>query len=332
MTKDEFQQQQPVIYQILKNTMENQTLAHAYLFHGSTSSALKEVAYFFAQSLLCQEDTFACTTCNTCRRISHNEYTDCIWIDGSEGSIKKDQILKLQQAFAKTCLETGGKKIYIIQNIENATLEASNSLLKFLEEPSKDIIAILLSEKLDLVLPTIQSRCQILPLKAYTQNDCFLKYKSILDPIDAYLLSHLIQSMKDIEEVNDTDDYQHARYLFRLFINKLVEAPWKALFVIQLEGNHKKMDKQGALYFIRMLLVFFKDCCYGKIFCEDPWYQSKIKEMRQKKIDTIAILRTLMEAEDALLRPVNIALLLDQVVFEIKEAMKDETTRNERRA
>ncbi len=330
MIRDELQQQQPVVYQILKNAIKNHKFAHAYLFHGPVGTPLKEAAYFFAKSIMCKEDDLACEYCSICHRISKNEYTDFIFIDGSETSIKKDQILKLQHEFHKTCLEDGGKKVYIIQKIENATPEALNSLLKFLEEPSDDIIAILLSEKLDLVLPTIQSRCQILSFKAYTQDYCFRQCKSLLDPIDAYLLSNLIRSIEGIKEVNDTDEYQHARYLFRLFIDKFLQTPFKALLAIQLEGakaNNKKLDKKSTLYFIGMLIVFFKDCCYGETACEDLWYKNKLKEIKKKHIDYIHILNTLMKTEDKLLKPVNIQLLFDQLVFEMREAIYNEETR-----
>ncbi len=330
MIRNELQQQQPIVYQILKNAIDHNRFAHAYLFHGPEGTPLKESAYFFAKCIMCKEDDMACEFCSICQRISSNEYTDLIFIDGSETSIKKDQILKLQYEFNKTCLENGGKKVYIIHKIENATPEALNSLLKFLEEPSDDVIAILIAEKLDLVLPTIQSRCQIMSFKAYTQNYCFMKSKQSLDPIDAYLLSNLIRSTKGIEEINDTDDYQHARYLFRLFIDKFLQSPFKSLLALQLEGtktNNKKLDKKSILYFIRMLVVFFKDCCYGNTICEDLWYNSKLKEMGNKRIDYIHILHTLIRTEDKLLKPVNIQLLLDQLVFEMKEAIYNEETR-----
>ena len=54
---------------------------------------------------------FACETCDTCQRVLHNEYADMIYIDGTTTSIKKDDIIKLQEAFNKTGLEEKGKKI-----------------------------------------------------------------------------------------------------------------------------------------------------------------------------------------------------------------------------
>ena len=163
MFKDILREQQPVVYHTLRNALENDRLAHAYMFSGPSGTPKKETAYLLAQSLVCGQPGFACETCDTCERIIHNEYADMIYLDGTSVSIKKDDILKLQHAFAKTGLEKTGKKIYVLDHAENATPDALNSLLKFLEEPGSDMIAILIVEQLDRVLPTIISHNTMLP-------------------------------------------------------------------------------------------------------------------------------------------------------------------------
>ena len=147
MFKDILREQQPVVYHTLRNALEHNRLAHAYMFSGPSGTPKKETAYLLAQSLVCRESGFACEVCDTCERIAHNEYADMIYLDGTSVSIKKDDILKLQHAFAKTGLEKTGKKIYVLDHAENATPDALNSLLKFLEEPGSDMIAILIVEQ-----------------------------------------------------------------------------------------------------------------------------------------------------------------------------------------
>jgi len=141
MFKDILREQQPVVYHTLRNALEHNRLAHAYMFSGPSGTPKKETAYLLAQSLVCKESGFACEVCDTCERVAHNEYADMIYLDGTSVSIKKDDILKLQHAFAKTGLEKTGKKIYVLDHAENATPDALNSLLKFLEEPGSDMIA-----------------------------------------------------------------------------------------------------------------------------------------------------------------------------------------------
>ena len=173
MFKDILREQQPVVYHTLRNALEHNRLAHAYMFSGPSGTPKKETAYLLAQSLVCKESGFACEVCDTCERVAHNEYADMIYLDGTSVSIKKDDILKLQHAFAKTGLEKTGKKIYVLDHAENATPDALNSLLKFLEEPGSDMIAILIVEQLDRVLPTIISRCQNIPFTPLRASQCY---------------------------------------------------------------------------------------------------------------------------------------------------------------
>ena len=114
MFKDILREQQPVVYHTLRNALEHNRLAHAYMFSGPSGTPKKETAYLLAQSLVCRESGFACEVCDTCERIAHNEYADMIYLDGTSVSIKKDDILKLQHAFAKTGLEKTGKKKEIL--------------------------------------------------------------------------------------------------------------------------------------------------------------------------------------------------------------------------
>ncbi len=67
----------------------------------------------------------------------------------------------------------GGKRVIIIQNIEKATLEASNALLKILEEPPPDNFIILVTANINKLLPTITSRCQIISDNAQPEYESF---------------------------------------------------------------------------------------------------------------------------------------------------------------
>ena len=91
-------------------------------------------------SLICDE-TLACENCNDCRKVKENKYSDIIRFNGKDNSIKKGNIELIQDTFKKSSLE-GKAKIYIIENIEYATKEAMNTLLKMLEEPTEGIYAI----------------------------------------------------------------------------------------------------------------------------------------------------------------------------------------------
>ena len=189
---------QPIATRVLSNALMHQRISHAYLFVGSKGTPKKEMALLMAQSLVCDHPDdmgFACGTCDSCLKISNHTYADMVDIDPyreyeaikqkesttkkkkSDGSTKpkpitiprigKEQIANLQTFFSTTPLERKGWKIYIINGLERMSEEASNALLKFLEEPNgKDICAILIADSINNVLTTIVSRCQLIRFNA----------------------------------------------------------------------------------------------------------------------------------------------------------------------
>lgn len=324
MIKEQLKEQQPVVYHTLQNALRNDQLAHAYLFHGPSGTMKKEAAYLLAQSIVCRSNDFACETCDVCQRIIKNEYADMIYLDGTEFSIKKDQVIKLQHAFNKTGLESAGKKIYILDHAENATPDALNSLLKFLEEPTNDMVAIFIVEQIDRVLPTIVSRCQSIPFTALKASQCYQMVKEELNELDAYLLSHMIRQKSEIISASETDDYQHARFVFQGIIERWNISSYDALLFLQLEGFPSKQKKYGKValsYVIDMLSIFLRDTMKDLIMIDDAWYQQHLQIFKKTCEINTKLLQILMRAKDMLLRSVNISLLIDQLIYQMKEVI-----------
>lgn len=322
--KSELQTVQPIAYQVLSRSMKQNHLVHAYLFHGPKGTFKKDMALFLAKSLNCNKDE-ACEVCDTCRRIEEGTYSDVFYINGETSSIKKDEILKLQHELNKTALEENGRKVYIIDYMENATIEAQNALLKFIEEPANDRIAIFLVEQLDRVLPTIISRCQIVSFHPLPKKQCFEACKEKgMDELDAYLLSELNRSAHTCEKELKQDTYQLARNCFHDSMNQLFQSVDDALLILQLDGIGKKQKEEKK--WIHELFVFyrmvFEDSLKKQVFCQDEWYLKQLAMIQSKQIDVASILQIIVESDDLLLRSVNTALLIDQFMYRIKEMLK----------
>ena len=97
-------------------------------------------------------------------QIDNHNYPDLQVIEPDGSMIKKSQLLELQKDYNNKSL-LGGKRIYIIKQAEKLNASSANTILKFLEEPEDDIIAILLTDNRYHVLDTILSRCQVLTLR-----------------------------------------------------------------------------------------------------------------------------------------------------------------------
>lgn len=196
MFSEEMKKNQKIAYRILYNALDRNSLAHAYLFVGEEGTPKLECAYYLVQSLLCENDIMACETCDDCMHVSTHGYADLIYVDGKTTTIKKKDILDIQERFSKTKLELKGKKVYILDGVENSTKEAMNSLLKFLEEPESDTLAILISNNPDRLLETIVSRCQTIPF--YKNNEKVLEDElcSEMDQTSAHILSMISANKK----------------------------------------------------------------------------------------------------------------------------------------
>lgn len=123
------------------------------------------MAVSLAQALLCltpTDDADACGQCVECRKVEHRNHPHVAWIEPDGASIKIDQIRDLQKQFGYKASDNR-KRIYILLQADRMTIQAANSLLKFLEEPGPDLLAILVTENGQALLPTIQSRAQWIP-------------------------------------------------------------------------------------------------------------------------------------------------------------------------
>ena len=320
--KDELKKYQPLAYQTLYNALSLNKSAHAYLFHGPKGSGKLKAAMMYAQSFICEAaNPFACGTCALCRRIQTHQYNDVLVIDGSTTSIKKKDILQLQERFSKTALEKG-KKIYIINAVENSTPEALNSLLKFLEEPSSsDIIAILISEQIDRVLPTIVSRCQLIPFRSIGLKDRYDSVKNQLEPLDAYLLANVYHQSQRMIEAQEEEVYQHTLYLYKEMLQHKKMSIYDAHLFLTMEAfptNLKKYHKQVMQYLIEFLIIYYQDVMKRNTLCEDEWYQSEIQQGSISLLDARMTLEALMQAKDKLNHSINLPLLLDQLMSQLK--------------
>ena len=149
----------------LKNSIEQNRLAHAYLFVGPRGIGKTSIARIFAKALNCVQGPTAtpCDKCDNCREIANGNSLDVLEIDGASNN-GVEQVRELRD----TCRYTparGKFKIYIIDEVHMLTSQAFNALLKTLEEPPAHVKFIFATTDPQKVLPTILSRCQRFDLR-----------------------------------------------------------------------------------------------------------------------------------------------------------------------
>ncbi|MCX6012988.1 MAG: AAA family ATPase, partial [Chloroflexi bacterium] len=152
--------------ELLSKSLNIGRVSHAYLLTGPRHVGKMTLAVNLAQALNCTSDQVPCGECESCVRISTGRNSDISLIDLSAESteIGINQIKEMERLASLKPYESKCR-IFIINEAEKLSTEASNCLLKTLEEPPADVIIILLAVKPDSLLPTILSRCQRVDLR-----------------------------------------------------------------------------------------------------------------------------------------------------------------------
>ena len=163
---DNYKDKQSVAYNLLINEINNNKISHAYLIDENNNSDAFSFVLAFIKTMLCSDDKLSDKDKEyLCKRIDEGNYPELKIIEPDGMYIKKKQVLDLQQEFSRSAIE-GGKRVYIIKDCDKMRSETSNSMLKFLEEPDNNIIAILMTNNYNNILSTIISRCQIIKLNS----------------------------------------------------------------------------------------------------------------------------------------------------------------------
>lgn len=156
-------------YNIIDKIIKHNKVSHAYLIEVDNYDDDYQCVLNFVKLILCNKEdkSFSClncSQCNVCKMIDTDNYVDLKVIEPDGTMIKKKQMLDLQEEFNNKSL-LDNKRIYIIKEADKLNIASANTILKFLEEPEDDIVAILLASNRYAVIETILSRCQVLSLK-----------------------------------------------------------------------------------------------------------------------------------------------------------------------
>ncbi|HEY9724058.1 MAG TPA: hypothetical protein V6D47_18795, partial [Oscillatoriaceae cyanobacterium] len=137
--------------------------SHAYLFVGPEHTGKATAALALAQALNCTEGD-GCGACRECRAIASSNHPDVrVWeLPEGEKTFKVEQVRALIAAVAYQPYQ-GRRKVHVLAAFDAIQAAGANALLKTLEEPPGETTLVLLARSLESVLPTIASRCQIVP-------------------------------------------------------------------------------------------------------------------------------------------------------------------------
>jgi len=198
---EKYLEKQNIATNLLLQEKRNNKIVQAYLFVSEDKSFLMQYSLDFAKELISDEYNEQIS-----KQIDENSYPELKIIESQNGVIKKEQLLELQESFSVKPI-LGNKLVYIIDGAEDLNSSAANTILKFLEEPSENIVAILLTDNLQKVISTVKSRCQIITFKndKKSENMIFETYKKCYQESEYnedtfnYLVSGILELIKKID-------------------------------------------------------------------------------------------------------------------------------------
>ena len=327
-TWEELREIQPLASKIMMNSFLKNRVSHAYLIQGTRGTGKKSLATLIAMTIFCTDVTGVepCQKCHVCKRILSRNHPDVHWIDPDGQSIKTEQIKALQAEFGYQGMEST-KKVYIITNAEALTTNASNRILKFLEEPELEATALLLTDNGQGIIPTIRSRCQIIDLQPLNDKAFYHRLINLenisINENNARLLSALTNNIDEAITLHEDERIYQIRDIVVQFIYHLiVNYDERYLFVHQNylpQLKDKKEQEQG----LDLLLLAFKDILNDRNNREDHllFFQPNdglLKRSAQQFSDKrlLHILKTLLEAKQKMNQNVHPTLVMEQLVLQ----------------
>ena len=171
---DKYKESQKNFYNYFMNGLGNGRISHAYLIETNDVSYGYDLSVDLAKFIICN----GVYDEKICFLIDNGNYPN-FKVIGNDKGIKKNDVVFLKSSFSMKSNDSK-KQVYIIRDAFKMNKSASNSLLKFLEEPDSDVVAILLCNSIRDVLPTVVSRCQVIRLV----NDSNVIYNIFRDLFD----------------------------------------------------------------------------------------------------------------------------------------------------
>ena len=163
---------QKALTQTLKNAIDSNKLAHAYLFCGPRGVGKTSCARIFAKTINCfhpTESGEACNECESCRAFNEQRSYNIIELDAASNNSVDDIRTLIDQV--RIPPQIGKYKVFIIDEVHMLSAAAFNAFLKTLEEPPHNAIFILATTEKHKILPTILSRCQVYDFQRITTTD-----------------------------------------------------------------------------------------------------------------------------------------------------------------
>ena len=250
------------VIRIFGHVLERGFLAHAYLLLGPSGEA-KALALSIAKLLLCESPDLKgdiprpCGSCRGCTKFEHQVHPDLEVLEPRGAMIKIDQIRDLQKTLAFAPLEAL-RRICLIFEAQKINPSAANAFLKTLEEPPMGTHLILTAPSVEVLLPTIVSRCQVIHCSHLRSGALMeiIRKEGLCPPGPDWFLTCLSEgSVSRAKDLLEQDVLSTREKLFQ-FLEMKKEMAIPMLFVLSKEMSG---DRESALIVVQVIRTVLRD-------------------------------------------------------------------------
>ncbi len=306
----------------LLSRIEQGNLPHALLLTGRRGIGKQHFAQQLAELLLCSEDQpVPCGHCKGCRLTAAGTHPDLRIVTPPEDKrvISVDQIRELSNYLSLTALY-GGYQVVLITPADLMNVNAANSLLKTLEEPSANTLLLLLSDRPATLPATIRSRCQVIRFEKPAQAAALEWLKEQQSELDSQIAETLLEladgaPLRAAEMASEGAIAQRTEMLDDL--EKVVAGRCDP---IEIAKKWLKLGKKESLYWVYGWLV---DMVRMKVAAQPPYIANADVAPRLSKmaanIELSLLYKRLDQVSEALRladnQSINAELLLEGVLI-----------------
>lgn len=315
------------IIEHLKTAMTQGKVSHSYILNGEDGSGKKMIAGIFAKTLQCEEkEENPCNECKSCMQSEGGNHPDIIWVTHEKASIGIDDIrLQLNNDIGVKPYSSP-YKIYIIDEADKMTEQAQNALLKTLEEPPAYAVIILLTDNVNRLLSTIQSRCVTLNLKAIDDGlikDFLMKEHNIPDYLAGLSAQFSRGNIGTAIRYASSEDFENSKEMV-LHLLKYIDEMELYELVEAVKGFSE--HKLEIIDYIDLMMLWYRDVLMFKV-TKNPniliyknEYKFISKQASTRDYEGIEnIIRAMEKAKTRLKANVNFDIAIELMLLTIKE-------------
>lgn len=319
---------------IINSSIKSNSIPHAFLFEGPEHVGKLTAAKSLAMFLNCDSQDEACSNCNQCERIIDGTHTDVELIgledtsssSSRQGVISIEQVRDIQKKISLSPFE-GKYRVIIFSKAENLTLEASNCLLKTLEDPPDGVVIVLLAANIGNLLSTVVSRCLLVQFKPVSTNliKNYLVNNYSVSEKEAFEISRVSQgcpgwAISAIENTEVIEGFNNIIEKIEVIIKGDLKLRFEYADDIATSFKKEKKLVKDELY---VWLNYWRDILLTKVGAVDlVIHNSRLDSFKlvsgQLPVDTIfGVIKMLVDTLNLLDRNVNPNLAIEQFVISL---------------